>query len=554
MSHLVSCLHPKVLTNPYTGEKIVSRCGKCDVCRNTKSSNWVTRLDMEADSHKYTLFATLTYDDCHVNQIVRLPFNYSNSLSTQYYDPESQEVFDLGDVRETFSKKDKDYIQENEIVNTLSKRDFQLFIKRLRYYFDRCEKGALLRYYICGEYGPSTYRPHGHLLLFFDSEKCASKIEILLSKAWTDEYSEPLGIIYDPHFVTGSASQYCASYVNSTSELPRMYLHKGLRPFSLFSKCPALGSLYPSIQEVRKIFDDGDIKFRRFQKSNNTFKDDFFWRSFNDRLYPRCQRFGSLSISDRITLYRLIQGFPPHLTSRQIARRIKAEYIDSTREDWLGLYFNTIAFKKVPCLHSVGQPFELDWRVKDLPFAPNWYFQERDCAVVKSFRKEYKENSLIHFVNVLKRVQHQAQIFNVSIDYYVTKISDYYDKITHKRLVDDYDFQSKYFANNPSWHIIYFDPVFYKKVTTTDYGTWSDFTKSYLNTLFANHIPTRWQKLPYGQFIEVLDIPSYQSLKDYQNLAFLHGKIASDLVKQKKNNDYVLAHADKYKSQLKYQI
>lgn len=446
MSHVCNCLNPKVITNPYTGEQIVSRCGKCDVCRNTKASNWVTRLDMEADSHKYTLFATLTYDDCHVNQVVRLPFEYSNHvLVNQLYDPTSQEVFDLGEVHETFSQKDKDYIEQNEIFNTLSKRDFQLFIKRLRYYFDKCEKGSLLRYYICGEYGPSTFRPHGHLLLFFDSEKCASEIEVLLSKAWTDEFSEPLGIIYDPHFVSGSASEYCASYVNSVTELPRMYLHKGLRPFALFSKCPAIGSLYPSIKEVREIFDNGDITFRRFQKSNNTFKDDFFWRSFNDRLYPRCQRFGSLSLSDRITLYRLIQGFPTHLTSRQIARRIKAEFIDSKREDWIGLYFRTIAFKQVPCLHSVQQDVDIDWRLKGLPFLPNWsQFIERPCAVIKSSRKEYKENALIHFVNVLKRVQHQAQIFNVSIDYYVTKISDYYDKVSHKRLADDYEFQNFY--------------------------------------------------------------------------------------------------------------
>lgn len=57
-------------------------------------------------------------------------------------------------------------------------RDAQLFIKRLRKYIDKYfhEK---IRYYIIGEYGTSSLRPHWHLLLFFDSSALAREFEIV---------------------------------------------------------------------------------------------------------------------------------------------------------------------------------------------------------------------------------------------------------------------------------------------------------------------------------------------------------------------------------------
>lgn len=45
---------------------------------------------------------------------------------------------------------------------SLRRRDFQLFMKRLRRYLD----GSVVRYYQCGEYGDRFGRPHYHSLLF----------------------------------------------------------------------------------------------------------------------------------------------------------------------------------------------------------------------------------------------------------------------------------------------------------------------------------------------------------------------------------------------------
>lgn len=88
-------------------------CGQCQDCRLQKAADWATRITHEAQLHERNSFITLTYADDQI--------------------PDDQ---------------------------GLSKRDVQLFLKRARY-----ELGPL-RYYLVGEYGPNTDRPHYHACLF----------------------------------------------------------------------------------------------------------------------------------------------------------------------------------------------------------------------------------------------------------------------------------------------------------------------------------------------------------------------------------------------------
>ena len=88
-------------------------CSKCVGCKETQAREWTTRLYCENLYHERSSFLTLTYDD--------------NNL------PEG---------------------------NKINKRDMQLFLKKLR------NKGDKLRYFICGEYGGQTKRPHYHAIIF----------------------------------------------------------------------------------------------------------------------------------------------------------------------------------------------------------------------------------------------------------------------------------------------------------------------------------------------------------------------------------------------------
>lgn len=90
-------------------------CGQCIGCRLERSRQWAMRIMHEASCYQDNAFITLTYDDDHV-----------------------------------------------PTDNSLVKHHYQDFMKRLR----ATRPGQKIRYYHCGEYGETTYRPHYHACLF----------------------------------------------------------------------------------------------------------------------------------------------------------------------------------------------------------------------------------------------------------------------------------------------------------------------------------------------------------------------------------------------------
>lgn len=101
-------------------------CGRCIGCRLDYSRSWADRMMLELESFDgKAIFATLTYDNDHIHW-------------SQFDDA------------------------DHPLFGTLDKRDCQLFMKRLRDRFT----GVRISYYLAGEYGPSTLRPHYHAILF----------------------------------------------------------------------------------------------------------------------------------------------------------------------------------------------------------------------------------------------------------------------------------------------------------------------------------------------------------------------------------------------------
>lgn len=99
-------------------------CGHCVGCRLDKSRQWADRMMLELDHSRTAIFVTLTYD----------PLNVPVACS----------------------------LDDGSVLFTLNKRDVQLFMKRLRKTFD----GREIRFYLAGEYGTETHRPHYHAILF----------------------------------------------------------------------------------------------------------------------------------------------------------------------------------------------------------------------------------------------------------------------------------------------------------------------------------------------------------------------------------------------------
>ncbi|AXQ66278.1 MAG: replication initiator protein [Microviridae sp.] len=99
--------------------RFIVPCRKCLGCQIDYSRDWANRMIIELQDNSSAIFLTLTYNNEH------LP------ISSKGY-------------------------------STLCKEDLQLFWKRLRKHFP----GKRIRYYIAGEYGPTTFRPHYHAIVY----------------------------------------------------------------------------------------------------------------------------------------------------------------------------------------------------------------------------------------------------------------------------------------------------------------------------------------------------------------------------------------------------
>ena len=125
----------------YRKDVMLIPCGQCTGCRLRKRKDWSTRMELEAYGHskESIWFITLTYDDDHV--------------PTQ--DTETGEIYKGGiNIWKGVSERPR-------TAQTLSVEDTQLFIKRLR----KAVKEPL-RYFLAGEYGDNTARPHYHMILY----------------------------------------------------------------------------------------------------------------------------------------------------------------------------------------------------------------------------------------------------------------------------------------------------------------------------------------------------------------------------------------------------
>lgn len=99
----------------FADEEIQLPCGRCIGCRLRNTATWAMRIMHESTLHEDNCFITLTYDD------EKLPGDYS-----------------------------------------LNKPHFQKFMKRLR----KAISPKKVRFFMCGEYGDKTWRPHFHAAIF----------------------------------------------------------------------------------------------------------------------------------------------------------------------------------------------------------------------------------------------------------------------------------------------------------------------------------------------------------------------------------------------------
>lgn len=210
------------------GHWIEVPCGKCPECRKRRVSGWSFRLMQEEKVSWSAHFVTLTYDTAHV------PFAKSGYM-------------------------------------TLNKKHVQDFIKRLRYFENEFDSQTI-KYYLCGEYGGKTNRPHYHLIIF-------NVVKIgHIDKAWN------LGSV---HYGTVSEASvgYTLKYLDKEKRIPMHRNDDRVPEFSLMSK--GLGKNYLTAQMVQ--YHKADL-FNRVCCNIPDGKKIAMPRYYKDKIYSESQR------------------------------------------------------------------------------------------------------------------------------------------------------------------------------------------------------------------------------------------------------------------------
>lgn len=207
-------------------------CGKCVGCRLAYSRAWADRCMAEASYHDSSFFVTLTYDNDHIPNAV---------------------IKDTGEIMQ---------------YGTLVKRDCQLFMKRLRKNYRYDNK---IRFFLAGEYGSQTARPHYHVILF------GLKLnDLVLYKKdrgycyWTSKFIEEAWqhkgyCVVAP--VTWETCAYTARYImkKQNGEASKKYDELGIIPeFTLMSRKPGISF---------ECFEDNKESYLKFGEVNISTED-----------------------------------------------------------------------------------------------------------------------------------------------------------------------------------------------------------------------------------------------------------------------------------------
>lgn len=324
----IKCLNPVKIVNQHNYEPLVVGCGKCAACRLQKSSLRTLKCKLESQTHRWSYFITLTFAP---NFIPRMNVMIDDSTGWQqkkkfiFYDDAgtilAEHYYCLSDYSELLKKVKMDAIPY------LDKRLAQLFMKRLRKHLSKYTDERI-RYYLVGEYGPRTFRPHFHILLWFDREQTAESLYKCVHKSWK------LGRI-DIQKCRGEASSYVAGYLNSTMHLPSILKTSQTMPFAVHSQHLGEALLLGQKEEVYKLPVEEFI--RRSINLDGTNSNFSLWRSVTAHFYPKCPRFSLLNTYERLTSYRTYadaQEWSAEISPFKQARLIIDSIIDNK---WLDI-------------------------------------------------------------------------------------------------------------------------------------------------------------------------------------------------------------------------
>ena len=263
------CTHGKYIHNKYTHERIFVKCGQCHACQMEKASAHYSRVMSheysESGDKYFRLFVTLNYSnqclpvvyaydaykkDIPVYRHIRYSCRRSPSGRFRRYRENGRfQVTTLHlnsvDLNRGYNKSlsgleiPQNWPYGGVCFGVALAKDFSDFLQRLRMnlrrYYNLDTRNVGFSYYKVQEYGPTTLRPHFHVILYFPIswKKDYYRIRRAIIQAWPfcsfRQMRENIGVAV-------SGQRYVSQYTCRPSSYPSYFQIRSISQKANFSR------------------------------------------------------------------------------------------------------------------------------------------------------------------------------------------------------------------------------------------------------------------------------------------------------------------------------
>lgn len=314
----MNCLNPQTIYNKYLHRYVTVPCCKCETCLIQKQNILASRCSNECKKHLCNLFFTLTYTNNYVpllaphSNIIHLRRRNLHILSRRMINGVIHKDYEFLDdyeiipsskyndiqIDNLFAKdisNDIDGVAHSKYTGVLSKRDINLFLKRLRYEISKTEfKTEKLRYILIGEHGGERNRPHYHGIIHTNNPMFGEWLRQNILKIWrmcdinAMSKKNRYGSDGLPKFVDASSvCNYVTKYVSMYDSGAFGCKQFPVKPFLLTSKNPYYGLSTHDELLVKEVISNNNPSFERLVKSGNEFVNIETPLSIENRLWYR---------------------------------------------------------------------------------------------------------------------------------------------------------------------------------------------------------------------------------------------------------------------------
>lgn len=412
------CLSPVRVYNETLGYHLNVPCGHCEACLVNKGRSRTDKVNDIFLKYRYRFLITLTYAPKFL-PVAKYDETIDSFVSDR--DCDYNGVAYSVSTADILRWKNKDFVKKCWKtfggIPVLSRRDLINFKKRLRKHLAN-KLGFYEKNFIfgVGEYGPTTYRPHFHLLFGTNEEVSRDSIRECVSKAWSlchqdssGTYFEPLGAsTCDESFNRGGAD-YCAQYLSCVTHLPFVLSKSVFKPF-----CTPIRST-ASLYSTEEFFNELPTETSRRRVTTGelvTTTSSYCDYSF---VFPRYSGFLRLPIYARIELLRFAQRYDAFPSSREAAK-----YVISQVKVYN--YFRSLVLKRdFPFKRSMSEPMAVSL-----------------LEQLYGLTTEECEDKLTMFFQINRRISKVISELNVSPIKYFEREDFYRSRLSLKRLRDFY--------------------------------------------------------------------------------------------------------------------